>query len=162
MLNRISLILILVIQSLVYSQVENCRYKREIKDVSEQWHKIELPDGIFEKLSEDYSDLRVVGVTEDQDTIEVPYLFKISDKESKIETIDFKIINQSYNEKGSYFTFEVPTKEELNSINLSFEEENFDWKVRLEGSQNQQEWFTFLYDYRILPRLSCHIRVGVR
>jgi hypothetical protein len=44
----------------------------------------------------------------------------------------------------------VPTSKSLNQIQLDFNNDNFDWKVKLEGSQNQQEWFTILEDYRIL------------
>ncbi|KAG1654373.1 Beta-galactosidase [Nymphon striatum] len=45
---------------------------------------------------------------------------------------------------------EVTTEEAINRIHLDFENKNFDWKVVLEGSQNQNEWFTILDDYRVL------------
>jgi hypothetical protein len=37
----------------------------------------------------------------------------------------------------------------LNEINLSFAEKNFDLRVTLEGSMEQKEWFSLLKDYRI-------------
>ena len=60
------------------------------------------------------------------------------------------MLNTSYNDKGYYYTFEVPAKEPINQINLNFNQQNFDWKLKLEGSQKQQEWFTVIEDYRIL------------
>jgi hypothetical protein len=38
----------------------------------------------------------------------------------------------------------------INHIKLDFKENNFDWKVVLQGSQEQKEWFTIVDDYRIL------------
>ena len=60
------------------------------------------------------------------------------------------IILQVTENEGYYFTFEVPTSEAINQIKLEFDQQNFDWRVKLEGSQNQQEWFTVLDKYRIL------------
>ena len=44
----------------------------------------------------------------------------------------------------------VDITETINQIKLEFEQQNFDWQLKLEGSQNQQEWFTIVDDYRIL------------
>ena len=35
-------------------------------------------------------------------------------------------------------------------MNLDFKQSNFDWQIDLEGSQNQQEWFTIAENYRII------------
>jgi len=67
-----------------------------------------------------------------------------------VNEIVFKTINTTRNEKGYYYTFEVPTNESINQIKLDFFQKNFDWSIKLEGSQNQQEWFTITDDYRIL------------
>ena len=64
--------------------------------------------------------------------------------------VTFKLINQVRNEKGAYFTFEMPRENTVNQILLDFKKPNFDWKIVLEGSQNQNEWFTLTADYRIL------------
>ncbi|MFO7673212.1 MAG: DUF3999 family protein, partial [Lutibacter sp.] len=67
-----------------------------------------------------------------------------------VKDVNFRFLNTTQNEKGYYFTLEVPSEEVLNQLKLDFKEENFDWKLTLEGSQNQQEWFTVVDDYRIL------------
>jgi hypothetical protein len=136
--------------SFSYGQIEEYTYKRELSGITQQWHKIILPDDVFGKISQDFSDIRIFGITEQNDTIEAPYLLrsataKVSDKEVK-----FKIINTSHNKDGYYFTFEIPDTEPINQINLDFSQKNFDWRIKLEGSQNQVDWFTIIDNYRIL------------
>jgi hypothetical protein len=67
-----------------------------------------------------------------------------------VTEVDFKTINQAYNSRGYFFTFEIPVKQAINRILLNFNERNYDWLIRLEGSQDQQEWFTILDKFRIL------------
>jgi len=38
----------------------------------------------------------------------------------------------------------------VNEIRLDFKQENFDWSIAIEGSQNQNEWFSIVDNYRIL------------
>jgi hypothetical protein len=147
---KITAFVLLMASSFSYGQVEAYNYKREINGISGQWHKIILPDEVFGKITQDFSDIRIFGITDRNDTIEAPYLLrsatgKVSDKEVK-----FKTINTSHNEDGYYFTFEISDTEPINQINLDFSKKNFDWLIKLEGSQNQTEWFTITDNYRIL------------
>lgn len=64
--------------------------------------------------------------------------------------VDFKLLNSTHNAQGYYFTMEIPTAEPVNEIILDFKQDNFDWMISLEGSQNQQEWFSIVDNYRIL------------
>lgn len=132
-----------------FAQLDTYVYKMELYGIKDQWHKIELPDALFSKVSQDMDDLRIYGVT-DNDTLEAPYLLKIGSGQQSRKRIDFKLLNSVSNAKGQYFTYEVDTPEVLNLIKLDLANENFDWKVVLEGSHDQQEWFTILNDYRIL------------
>ncbi len=133
-----------------FGQMEQYNYKRELKGVKDLWHKLVLPNDIFEKISTDLSDVRVFGISEKNDTIEAPYLLNLK-SEKRIKTnVNFKIINTSHNQKGYYFTLEVPTQDVINQLQLDFKQFNFDWIISLEGSNNQNEWFTIVDDYRIL------------
>ncbi len=38
----------------------------------------------------------------------------------------------------------------VNEIKVDFKQQNFDWRLNLEGSQNQNEWYSILDHYRIL------------
>ncbi|WP_290792838.1 DUF3999 family protein [Flavihumibacter sp. UBA7668] len=134
----------------VISQINTFQYKRELEGITSHWHKIQLPDDIFQKLKNDYSDIRIYGLTPNKDTVEAPYLVRKAADQISNRTIDFKTINQASNENGFYFTFEIPTAESVNQFQLEFKQPNFDWRIKLEGSQNQQDWFTIVRDYRIL------------
>jgi len=141
----------LVTSAHTFGQMSEYDYKRELHGVSNQWHKLVLPDDIFGKISQDLSDMRIFGITSDNDTIEAPYLLvsPLKNTSSK-KQIDFDLINASYTENGYYFTFEIPTIESVNSIKLEFSQKNFDWITKLEGSQNQRDWYTITDNYRIL------------
>ena len=133
-----------------FGQVGNFLFKRNLPNVSDQWHKILLPDDLFSKINPDFSDLRVIGITKKNDTTEIPYLLNNPAKQEVLKEIPFRLINESEVGNGYYFTFDATNEEMINEIDLAFKETNFDWKVNLEGSQNLQEWFSILDNYRIV------------
>lgn len=136
--------------SIAQGQMNEYNYKREILEITEQWHNIVLPDDLFGKVSKDLSDIRIYGLTEKQDTIEAPYLIRVNADKLSNKEVDFKLLNTSYNANGYYFTFDIPAAETINQIQLHFKQTNFDWLVSLEGSFNLNEWFMVADNYRIL------------
>lgn len=136
--------------SFSYGQIKEYNYKRELKGISGQWHKIILPDEVFGKISQDLTDIRIFGITADNDTVEAPYLLHIATEKISSKEVEFNALNTSYNDQGYYFTFEIPATEPINQINLEFGQKNFDWRIKLEGSQNQNDWFTVAENCRIL------------
>ena len=140
----------LLIFVLSFGQMQNYSYKRELIGVKDTWHKLTLPDDLFEKVSPALSDIRVFGITTKNDTIEASYILKLNDEKVVKTNVYFKILNTSYNEKGYYFTLEVPSKAPINHLQLAFKQFNFDWRINLEGSHDQKEWFSIVEDYRIL------------
>ena len=132
-----------------FGQLDTYSHRIELSGIEDQWHTIELPDTVFEKISKNITDLRIYGLTAN-DTIEAPYLLKKSAEKKLRKKIDFKVLNSVSNTKGYYFTYEIPTLEAINAIQLDFKNKNFDWKIILEASQNQKDWFTLLNDYRLL------------
>lgn len=149
-ITKILSILLILNCSFSYGQIEQYNFKRELKGISEQWHKIIIPDKIFGKVSQELTDIRIFGITTSNDTIEVPYLLRLASEKTFVKDVAFKTINVSQNNKGFYFTFEIPTTEPINQIKLDFKQNNFDWRVKLEGNQNQSDWFTINENYRIL------------
>ncbi len=135
--------------SIALAQLDTYDYKMEVSDITDQWHKIALTDPVFSKIEPHMNDIRIYGITT-KDTIEAPYLLRIASEKSIPKEIGFKLLNFSSNTNGHYFTYKILTSEAINEIQLDFNNENFDWKIRLEGSHDQQEWFTILKDYRIL------------
>lgn len=133
-----------------YSQSTTYSYQRELQQIESQWHSVVLPTDMFEKTAADFADIRIFGFTASKDTIEAPYLLKSASEKIEQVEVPFTLINQSKNKQEYFFTFETPVASAINQIQLDFKSNNFDWKVGLEGSQDQQEWFTLLTDYRIL------------
>jgi len=141
-------LLLLVLPSLAYTQMDTYKYKRELSGIKDQWHQIQLPNAIFKHLQKEVGDIRIYGITPKNDTIEVPYIW--STKPHSTISIDFKTINTSRTKAGHFITFEIPISKSINEIELDFKETDFDWKAQLEGSQDQKNWYTILEDYRIV------------
>lgn len=133
-----------------YGQPGDYSYKRALTGITAQWHKITLPDEVFGKALPNLNDIRIFGITAGNDTVEAPYLLRLTTEKIMERAIAFKTLNASYNNKGYYFTFENPAVAAVNQIKLDFKQQNFDWRIKLEGSQNQDEWFTIADDYRIV------------
>ncbi|ARN77241.1 hypothetical protein BST97_04175 [Nonlabens spongiae] len=144
------LLIFSIFSSWSYGQMHDYDYKRELSGISETWHKIVLSDEVFGKASKDLLDLRIYGVKDDGKIIEVPYLLLTTRDQNISKKVTFETLNVSENENGYYFTFKIPTSKPVNHIDLDFAQENFDWRVTLEGSQDQQEWFKIVEDQRIL------------
>ncbi|WP_273277678.1 DUF3999 family protein [Maribacter polysiphoniae] len=146
---KTSLLVSLLFSAVALAQIGDYNTKSEIMGITEQWHSFELPPSVFTKVSDNLADIRIYGITP-KDTIEAPYLLRIEREKHIQKEIDFELVNTTNKQQDHYYTFEVPTKETLNGILLNFKNENFDWKVILEGSQEQSNWFTILEDARIL------------
>lgn len=147
---KISVFLLILFCSFSYGQLDQYNYKRELQGIKSTWHKVVLPEEIFGKVAPNLADIRIFGITAAKDTVEASYLLKLKAEKIVDKEVNFKLLNSTHNEKGYYFTLEVPSEEAINQLKLDFKKLNFDWKLTLEGSQNQQEWFTVVDDYRIL------------
>lgn len=140
---------LLLCATIANAQTNTYKFKRNISGINSVWHKMLLPDDLYKKANADFEDLRIFGIN-GKDTIEVPYLLKKRVDKVSSNDIAFKQINQSVNQNGYYYTFQSPGISLINQIKLAFKQDNFDWKVTLEGSNDNQEWFNILSDYRIL------------
>ncbi|AFM05708.1 hypothetical protein Fleli_3384 [Bernardetia litoralis DSM 6794] len=134
---------------------QNFLYKREVKGIKNskqtEWYKLEIPIEVVEKTNTDFSDIRIFGVS-DLDTLETPFLTRKIMQQAENKQVDFKVINSSKKGNDYFFTLEKEENndESINLIKLNFQNTNFDWKIKLEGSQNQNEWFEVLDEYRIV------------
>ncbi len=135
--------------SFCFAQMDSYSKKIELKGIDSQWHAIEIPNDVFSEVNTNMSDIRIYGVTAN-DTIEAPYLHKVSKAENSNSEISFNLLNSVNTQKGYFYTYELPQKETINEILLNIEDLNFNWEITLEGSQHQKQWFTILEDYLIL------------
>ena len=114
---KIKLLFILLLISIqVSAQIQDFTYKQNLEKPTEQWHKITLPNEIFSKVESDFSDIRIYGILENKDTIEVPFLIKSEAGTVENKEISFNQINVSNINKGYYYTFKIPTKTTINEI----------------------------------------------
>jgi hypothetical protein len=125
-------------------------YKREIQGTKGLWNAIEIPDPVYGKTAKDLSDIRIYGITSKNDTIEAPFFFAKNDNKLISTESVFNLINQSKNGRRFFFTFQQTEDKTINQILLNFEQRNFDWRLKLEGSMDQYDWFTIVENYRIL------------
>ncbi|MFS4467637.1 DUF3999 family protein [Maribacter sp. 2210JD10-5] len=146
---KIAFLFVSVGVSSLFGQLKEYEKKIPLSGITEKWHSIRLPETIFSDINDDFSDIRIYGETA-TDTLQAPYLLDVS-AEKKVQTpIEFNLINQVSNTKGQYYTFQLKEPLTIDRIGLHFANTNFDWKINLEGSNDQSEWFTILEDYRIL------------
>lgn len=131
-------------------------YKRDISGITNEWHRVALPNEVFGKINPQLSDIRILGVTQSNDTIEAPYILRINAEKVTVTDANMGIVNASYNSSGYYFTLDNKQNQQVNQIKLSFNEDNFDWLATLEGSHNQQEWFTVCANQRIVSIANSH------
>ncbi len=143
-------LLLLLCSTLCFGQWEGYKYQRQLEGVSSSWHSVPLPNDIFSRLNPDLSDLRIWGIAAGGDTLEMPYLLQNSEAKTVVRELPFRLINQSSKNENYFYTLELPEERALNEIQLQFGNPNFDWRVKLEGSHRQGEWFTILDNYRIL------------
>ncbi|ELR68874.1 hypothetical protein C900_05700 [Fulvivirga imtechensis AK7] len=135
---------------LAIGQMQEYSYKRPVEGVTDVWHSLVLPPAMFDNLNPELSDLRIYGITAQNDTIEAPYILRLHEDELSRQQVDFNLINTTRNARGHYFTFEVPSENTVNQLKLNFKEQNFDWRVTLEGSHDQKEWFTVVDKARMV------------
>lgn len=153
---RFFTILFLLVCSMLHAQIKSYSHKRTLDAPTDLWHSVELPNTIYSKLNKDLTDIRIYGITKTSDTIEAPYILKIDKDLSERKAIPFTIINKSKTDKGFYYTFQLDADAVINEITPQFKTSNFDWQIKLEGSQNQSQWFTIIDDYRILSIKNKH------
>lgn len=146
---RFNLLILLLFTTLSFAQLDTYNYKMEIKGISEQWHSLIIPNDVFAVASNSLDDIRIYGI-DMNDTIEAPFFINVPSDKKISNAIAYKILNESKLQNKYFFTFEIPKEESINEIKLDFNNKNFDWKVVLQASQDQSEWFTVLEDYRIL------------
>ena len=143
------LLVLLACVLLTNAQTNTYQFKRQITGINATWHSVKLPDDMYEKVNSGFEDLRIFGIN-GKDTIEIPYLLKQRANQISLTEIPFKQLNQSTLGGVYYYTFQLTEVNPINQISLDFKQENFDWKVNLEGSNDNQSWFNILKDYRIL------------
>ena len=132
------------------AQISNFAYKRQFTPAASGWQQIDLPDSLFSKLNRQLTDLRVYGLSPTGDTIEAPYLLVQRKPKPYEGQLSVRMLNKSKRNGQTYRSFMLREPAIIDRIELEIDAENYDWRLQLEGSQNQTEWFTILHNYRVV------------
>lgn len=145
----IYLLFLIFLQTIVWGQ-SGYSFRRKLEgERNEMWCTIPFKNNGYQILKSSHN-FRILGFTAQGDTVEAPYFLNENlDNESFVNS-DFKLLNQTFQQNGYFFTFENELKQPINEIQLNFENDNFDWKIDLEGSQNQNEWFKVVENQRFV------------
>lgn len=129
---------------------QDFHYKRRLAPVEKEgWYNLILPVDVFQHVNSNYSDLRLLQITE-KDSTEIPYLLKIKNDDVSEGFLNLEVLNKSTRDGKLYLTFKLNKGLEVNYLDLSFEEDNYNGYVKLEGSNDQKEWFELVNHQRIL------------
>ncbi len=133
------------------AQIENYSFKRQLNKVEkENYYTILLSPEVIARSKSNLSDIRIYNIA-DSDTSEVPYLMNWMGSNIKEVSIPFELINDTYNEKCcSYVTLKFPKKQSINQIKLNVSDSNFDKSLKIEGSNDNKQWFTIKEHLRIV------------
>jgi len=148
-INR-SLLLLFAFSAACVGQTKTHTYEHELLDIVNTWHTVAVPVNAFAKASPDLTDLRIKGITASNDTVIAPYFLSTTEEQTITEDLPFIILNATRKGNSHYYTFEAQELNIINNIVLEFKNQNYDWDLKLEGSDDNQTYFTLLNRYRIL------------
>ena len=148
-LQNVLVLVFILITTHSFSQLKDYNYKAEINNVKDTWHVLKLPQESFALMKCNYAAIRIYGLSE-TDTIEIPYIIETLADKQIYTKVPVTVVNRAKTEKGIYFTLQNEGSGNINEIELNFEEENFDWIAKVEGSNNNDEWFTISEKERLV------------
>jgi len=133
------------------------QYARNFGKLEKGWKKLVLPQEIFHKLQSNGQDLRIIGITNQGDTVEAPFLAETLNEKKEKVAMPFEILNRSHTKKEWFYTFKIKNSASINEIECIFRKGNFDGIAKLEGSADQKEWFIILENSRLLSIENPHV-----
>lgn len=133
------------------AQIENYTFKRLLNKIDkENYYTILLSPEVIARSKSSLSDIRIYNIA-DTDTSEVAYLMNWMGSNIKEVSIPFELINNTYDERCcSFVTLKFPKKQSINQIKLNITESGFDKSLKIEGSNDNKQWFTIKEHLRIV------------
>lgn len=123
------------------------KFERKIEKVANAgWHEVILPNQVLAKLNTDFGDIRIYDTSGN----EIPYLLKISQDEKTQSDIPIKAYNISKKNDALFFTIKQSEKLLANQATIELSKGNYDCLVKIEGSNDEREWFEVASGLRIV------------
>lgn len=123
--------------------------RQDLGTLSPGWYQGYLPYEVVNQSARDLRDVRILQIT-GKDTVEAPYVWMPNHNASQKIRVGYEAINKTSNKEGYYTTFELTSEQPITELELVTSLSNFDWKVTLEGSMNQEEWFTIVENQKLI------------
>jgi len=140
----------ILISTSCFTQIDEFKYSQKLLDITDTYHKIVIPQYLFENVKDDFSDIRIYGIGTKADTIEVPYFLKVDSENDQRVKLPGKVIDKSFTSEGYYYTIKFNGEPLINRMYVEFESTNFNKLLRLEGSYDQKKWFTINDSNRVV------------
>ena len=150
-MNKLTIAIALLLSTSCFAQIEGYSFKRPLHKVEKEgYYAISLLPEVTARSKSNLADIRLYNIQE-SDTTEIPYLVEWMGTTIKEKAIPFELINNTYNEKCcSYLTLKFPKKQTINQIKLNLADANFDKSLKIEGSNDNKQWFTIKEHLRIV------------
>lgn len=147
-------ILLLLAPALMFAQskYDGFKYLRAIEYGDSTWNKIALDNTLLKHCKTNQSDLRVIHITEADDTLEAPYIIDFAGKKLEPSNVANYHFLPSVNdfvakESPRYQTVVLEMTPDSNGkispfdrVQLNIDESNFHWKIQVFGSNKLGDW----------------------
>jgi hypothetical protein len=143
-------ILSLLAYTTILAQIDGQLYTQKILEVTDQWHTLDIPVSVLSKSTENQSDIRIYGVTADNDTLTAPYFIDVLSPKTEVVETPLQLLNPGRIDITEFVTLKPKSSRIINKIKLGFSGNNFDYRLLLQGSNDTREWYTIVSDYRVL------------
>lgn len=150
MKNLFHILYLLLLPALLYGQMIDYTYSQSISGITNDWHLVPLSNHVIANTKNGLQDVRIFGINAQGDTLEAPYILNRASSTSEKRKVNFERLNESKNSEGYFYTFKIPDGKTLNTVQLDFKAQNFEYKVDMAGSMDQQTWFDVVENQRML------------
>ncbi len=148
-MHRFILFLVLLNPFYLAAQMEDYAVHRPVIVHSSGWHAIALTPDVRSEMKSGDSDIRLYEVRPN-DTLEVPYVVRSHAERYRQIAVAMTMINQGITPDGFQCVLSLGKSRRINRIRLEFDEPNFDWLCRLEGSPDMNQWVMISSGYRLV------------
>ncbi len=150
MTNKIFLFVVACAMSL-HAGAQSFTYVHTLEGVSDTWHRISLTDEVLSEIHPSLSDLRILALKPNGDTLEIPYLVQKRARSLQAVEESFRLLNPSRKEGKYYYTLQtVKEGTSINQIDVELRNKNFNGYVEIQGSHDQKAWFTLAENARLV------------
>lgn len=147
-INNFCIFLLLLIQTNLFSQ-ENFQFYRNVSPAANGWNAIELNDSVISVLHKNLYGIRLFQLNE-KDTTEIPFLLRMENEKWVENMVYSEILNKGFTKEGFEYMIDQKENNITNFLSIFLRNKDFDYKVKLQGSNDLKNWTTIGDNFRIV------------